>query len=337
MLTIGQPSLMEMIAGGAPLSEILEAVVSLMEAQAPEMLCSILLIDESGTRLTRTAASRSLEAYSQAIDGETIGPSAGSCGTAAFRKQMVVVKDIATDPLWTDYRDLALRHDLKAAWSHPVISHDGKLLGTLAMYYRQLREPDARELELIQSAASFAGIAIERSQTQQELLGTIERFRLLARATNDVIWDWNLVNDTIWWNEAYQTLFGYPPEEIRPDSSSWYERIHAEDRERVVVGIHELIDSGGQTWSDEYRFRRRDATYASIFDRGFVIRAADGKAVRMIGAMQDISVRKDTENALREAEDRYRRLVELSPEAVLVTTWKPASSGRGHRLTGLAC
>ena len=318
MLTMGQPGLLEMIAGGAPLSEILEAVVSLMEAQAPEMLCSILLIDESGTRLMRAAASRSLEAYSEAIDGETIGPSAGSCGTAAFRKQMVVVKDIASDPLWTDYRDLALRHGLKAAWSHPVISHDGKLLGTLAMYYRQPREPEVRELELIQSAASFAGIAIERSQTQQELLGTIERFRMLARATNDVIWDWKLVDDTIWWNEAYQTLFGYPPEEIRPDISSWYERIHAEDRERIVAGIHELIDSGGQTWSDEYRFRRRDATYATIFDRGFVIRDAGGKAVRMIGAMQDISARKDTENALREAEDRYRRLVELSPEPIFV-------------------
>ena len=168
------------------------------------------------------------------------------------------------------------------------------------MYYRQPREPDARELELIQSAASFAGIAIERSQIQQELLGTIERFRLLARATNDVIRDWNLVDDTIWWNEAYQTSFGYPPEEIQPDIASWYGRIHAEDCERIVSGIHALIDSEGQTWSDEYRFRRRDGTFASILDRGFVIRGADGRAVRMIGAMQDITARKITENALRE-------------------------------------
>ena len=318
MLTIGQPGLLEMIAGGAPLSEILDAVVSLMEAQAPEMLCSILLIDESGTRLMRAAASRSLEEYSKAIDGETIGPSAGSCGTAAFRKRMVVVNDIATDPLWADYRELAMRHKLRAAWSHPIVSHEGKLLGTLAMYYRQPREPDARELELIQSAASFAGIAIERSQIQQELLGTIERFRLLARATNDVIRDWNLVDDTIWWNEAYQTSFGYPPEEIQPDIASWYGRIHAEDCERIVSGIHALIASGGQTWSDEYRFRRRDGTFASILDRGFVIRGADGRAVRMIGAMQDITARKITENALREAEDRYRRLVELSPEPIFV-------------------
>ncbi len=307
-----------MIADGAPLDETLHAIIRLVEDQAPEMLCSILLIDATGTRLQSAAASDSLQEYSEAIDGELIGPCAGSCGTAAFRKQMVVVKDIATDPLWAKYRDLALRYDLRAGWSHPIVSNGGKLLGTLAMYYRQPREPDARELELIQSAASIAGIAIERTQTQRELLGTIERFRLLARATNDVIWDWSLIDDAIWWNEAYQTLFGYPPEEIPSDIGSWSERIHPQDRQRVVHGIHALIDSGGQTWSDEYRFRRRDGTCASILDRGFVIRDRDARAVRMIGAMQDITARKETENALREAEDRYRRLVELSPEPVLV-------------------
>jgi diguanylate cyclase (GGDEF)-like protein/PAS domain S-box-containing protein len=318
MLTLGQKDLLELIAGGAPLSETLDAIVRLVEDQAPQMLCSILLIDESGTRLRRGAASLSLREYSEAIDGEVIGPSAGSCGTAAYRKQMVVVKDIATDPLWSDHRELALRHNLRAGWSHPIVSHGGKLLGTLAMYYREPREPDARELQLIQSAASVAGIAIERAQTQLELLGTIERFRLLARVTNDVVWDWNLIDDTIWWNEAYQTLFGYPLEEISPDIGSWSERIHPEDRERVVHGIHALIDGCGQTWSDEYRFRRHDGTYASILDRGFVIRDQDAREVRMIGAMQDITARKATEDALREAEDRYRRLVELSPEPVLV-------------------
>jgi len=318
MLTLGQKDLLELIAGGAPLSDTLDAIVRLVEDRTPQMLCSILLVDESGTRLRRGAASRALQEYSEAIDGEAIGPSAGSCGTAAYRKQMVVVKDIATDPLWSDHRELALRHNLRAGWSHPIVSHGGKLLGTLAMYYREPREPDARELQLIQSAASVAGIAIERAQTQLELLGTIERFRLLARVTNDVVWDWNLVNDTIWWNDTYQTLFGYPPEEIPPGIDSWYERIHPEDRERIFKGMHTLIDSGGQTWSDEYRFRRHDGSYASILDRAFVIRDPEDIAVRMIGAMQDITARKATEDALREAEDRYRRLVELSPEPVLV-------------------
>ncbi len=317
-MLIGQRKLLELIASDAALAESLEAIARLVEGQAPEMLCSIQLIDASGSRLLGTATSSLPAEYSVSIDGLPIGPGAGSCGTAAWRKEPVIVEDIATDPLWNDYRETALRHGLRACWSHPIIAHDGKLLGTLAMYYRQPRTPGAGELELIQTAASLAGIAIERRQTREMLLDTIERFELVARATNDVVWDWDLVSDTIWWNKSYQTLFGYPPEEIDPTIESWYDRIHPEDRERIVGDIHALIESGAQSWTDEYRFRRRDGTYAYIYDRGFMLRNPEGRAVRMIGAMQDITARKKTEEALREAEDRYRRLVELSPEPIFV-------------------
>ncbi|HEX7810329.1 MAG TPA: PAS domain S-box protein [Burkholderiales bacterium] len=317
-MLIGQTKLLELIASDAPLGESLEAIARLVESQSPDMLCSIQLVDETGTRLLSAAMSSLPEAYSAAIDGEAIGPRAGSCGTAAWRKELVVVQDIATDPLWEGYRELALSHGLRACWSRPIISHDEKLLGTLAMYFRQPRAPVAAELDLIQNAASLAGIAIERTRTQEELLGTVERFQLVARATNDVVWDWDLVSDAIWWNEAYQTLFGYAASEIDPTIESWYSRIHLDDRARIVNGIHALIESGAHAWSDEYRFLRRDGTYAHVYDRGFVLRNLQGRAVRMIGAMQDITERRKIEDALREAQDRYRRLVDLSPEPIFV-------------------
>ncbi len=317
-MLIGQRKLLELIASDATLVESLEAIAGLVEGQAPEILVSIQLVDETGTCLISAAAPSLPSEYSAAIDRAPIGPRAASCGTAAWRKELVVVKEIATDPLWEDYRELALRHGLQACWSYPIIANDARLLGTLAMYYRQPREPDAGELELIQTAASLAGIAIERRQTREKLLGTLERFQIVARATNDIVWDWNLVSDKIWWNEAYRTLFCDLPDGSEPGIESWYEPIHPQDRERIVSGIHTLIDSGGQSWYDEYRFRRRDGTYALILDRGFVIRDAAGKAVRMIGAMQDITERKKGEDALHEAEDRYRRLVELSPEPIFV-------------------
>jgi len=317
-MLIGQRNLLELIASDASLADSLEAIARLVEGHKPEVLCSVQLVDQTGTRLLCAATSSLPPEYRAAIDNLPIGPSAGSCGTAAWRKELVVVKDIAADPLWKDYREPALRHGLRACWSHPIVAHAGRLRGTLAIYCRQPREPDADELELIQTAASLAGIAIDRRQTREMLLGTIERFELLARATNDVVWDWNLVSDTIWWNEAYQTLFGYSRKEIDPTIESWYDRIHPGDRDRIVADIHVLIDFGGQTWSGEYRFLRRDGTYAYILDRGFVIRDAAGKAVRMIGAMQDITERRRVEDALREAEDRYRRLVELSPEPIFV-------------------
>ncbi len=314
----GQKKVLEMIASGAPLSETLDTITRFVENRFPEMLSSILLVDESGTRLLRGATSRLPEEYCAAIDGVTIGPGVGSCGTAAYRKELVIAGDIGSDPLWVDFRDLALRNNLRACWSHPVISPGGQVLGVLAMYYREPREPHARELDAIKAAASLAGIAIERTNSQEALLRNIERFQAVARATNDAVWDWDLVTNNVWWNEGFQTLFGYPQEHLESGIDSWYDPIHPDDRGRVFEGIHALIDAGAKAWIDEYRFRRNDGSYAYVHDRGFVIHDKDGKAVRMIGAMQDVTGRKEAEGALQEAEDRYRRLVELSPEPVFV-------------------
>ena len=127
-----------------------------------------------------------------------------------------------------------------------------------------------------------------------------ERFRLVARATNDAVWDWNLLTDALWWNEGYQTLFGYSPDEISPGIESWKLNIHPEDVDRVLQGIHQTIERKQHAWSDEYRFRRRDGSYAWIFDRGYLILDPNGKPVRMIGAMQDISQWKEAERQIEE-------------------------------------
>jgi len=128
----------------------------------------------------------------------------------------------------------------------------------------------------------------------------LERFQIVSRATNDAVWDWNLVTNSLWWNENYQKLFGYPPEETSPTLDSWTDHLHPDDRDRVLHGIHQAIEQGGHSWSDEYRFQRRDGTYATIFDRGYVIHDGAGTAVRMIGAMQDITERKRSEEQIAE-------------------------------------
>ncbi|HUQ74372.1 MAG TPA: EAL domain-containing protein [Burkholderiales bacterium] len=125
-----------------------------------------------------------------------------------------------------------------------------------------------------------------------------ERLELVARATNDAVRDWDLLKDRLWWNDGYAALFGYSAKDTKPGVESWSDFIHPEDRGRVLKGVHKVIDSGGTTWNDEYRFRRRDGSDAHILDRGFVVRDADGRAVRMIGAMMDISGRKHAEAEL---------------------------------------
>jgi hypothetical protein len=141
------------------------------------------------------------------------------------------------------------------------------------------------------SARKRAGLALRESE---------ERFKLVARAVSDVVWDWNLVTDKLWWSDGIQTTFGYVPTEIEPGIESWTSHIHPDERSRVVDGIHRAIDAGEESWAEEYRFQCKAGGYALVQDRGFILRDATGKATRMVGGMRDL-----TEQRLLEA--KYQR------------------------------
>lgn len=136
-----------------------------------------------------------------------------------------------------------------------------------------------------------------------------ERLELIAKATHDTIWDWDLRTNAIWWNENFQTMFGFTPAQIEPDISSWYNRIHPEDKERVQQGIHDVIDKGGENWQAEYRFLKANGDYATVFDRGYTLHDESGP-YRMVGSMQDITERKKVEGRILESEERFRMAVE---------------------------
>ncbi|HRM00021.1 MAG TPA: PAS domain S-box protein, partial [Acidovorax sp.] len=146
-------------------------------------------------------------------------------------------------------------------------------------------------------------------QAQQARRESEERFLLVSRATADAVWDWNLVTDLMRWNEGMQNLFGVPLDQLPPDSTSWTLRLHPEDAEHTLHGIHAAIDGTAQHWSAEYRFQRQDGSYAWVLDRGFLIRDAGGKAVRMVGGMTDISAQKLAElDAQRDAQNHAELL-----------------------------
>jgi len=151
---------------------------------------------------------------------------------------------------------------------------------------------------------------IERAA--EKLATSEERFRLLAKATQDAIWDWDLNTNALWWNEGYETLFGYRREEADPSIKSWSDFIHPEDLARVTGSAHRVIDQGEESWSSEYRFRCADASYVYVLDRSHVIRDAEGKAVRMIGGMTDLSEQKRAEE---EREEMNQQLVKASRQA----------------------
>lgn len=167
-LRAGQNALLEMIAKGAPLRDTLDRLMLLIEGQSAGVLCSIMLLDEDGRHMRSMSGPSMPPEYMKLLDGMPIGPGVGSCGTAMFLREAVVVSDIMTDPLWAPYRDVAHQFGLRACWSRPVMEQDS-VLGSFAMYYREVRSPTPEELRLIEVAIHIAGIAIGRMRHEQEL------------------------------------------------------------------------------------------------------------------------------------------------------------------------
>jgi PAS domain S-box-containing protein len=168
-LLAGEKRLLEMIGRGDSRALILDALCRHFEELASGSLSSILLFDPNASCLRHGAAPSLPLTYTEAIDGLVIGPSVGSCGTAAYRAQPVIVSDIATDPLWADYRDLALAHGLRACWSSPILSSEGRMLGTFATYYHEPRSPTPQEQNVIEQITHLASIAVERDQAERAL------------------------------------------------------------------------------------------------------------------------------------------------------------------------
>jgi diguanylate cyclase (GGDEF)-like protein/PAS domain S-box-containing protein len=187
-LLAGQKTVLEAVARGASRDQAFLDIVSFIQQQSPGTLCAIMLRDEEGTRLRVAAAPNLPPSFREAVDGLVIGPSSASCGTAAHRGEQVISSDIATDPLWADYRDrIASAHGFRACWSTPILSTERTVLGTFAMYYPEPRSPDAFDLELIEVSAHLACIAIERGQAENALRKSEGTNRALIEFLPDLI------------------------------------------------------------------------------------------------------------------------------------------------------
>jgi GAF domain-containing protein len=180
----GQSQILQRIAASAPLSEILKRLVLLIESQSPDMLCSVLLLSDDGEHVRHGAAPSLPKEYVEAVDGGSIGPKHGSCGTAMYRGQPVVVSDIFSDPLWEDYRELAAASGLRACWSTPILSGRGKVLGSFAMYYREPRTPSGDEAGLTEVATRIAALGIEHHAAKEILARTQAELALATHAAS---------------------------------------------------------------------------------------------------------------------------------------------------------
>jgi PAS domain S-box-containing protein len=302
VLLAGEKRLLEMIARGVSRALTLKGACLLVEELGAESLSSILLFDPSANCLRHGAAPSLPLTYTKAIDGAVIGPSAGSCGTAAYRAEPVIVSDIATDPLWADYRDLALAHGLRACWSTPILSSAGKVLGTFATYYREPRSPSQQELNVIERITHLVSIAIEREQAEETLRRSESYLAEAQRLTHTASWAWRVAGrDFLHLSEEWYRIYGFDPEKGIPAWQEVLQRIHPGDRDKWEGTIDRAIVKKSD-YEMEYRILLPSGGVKYIQAVGHPVLNAAGDLVQFVGSATDITDRKRTEEALRQSE-----------------------------------
>ncbi|OKH42877.1 hypothetical protein NIES2101_32130 [Calothrix sp. HK-06] len=216
------------------------------------------------------------------------------------------------------------REGLKTRWEGALAKRsfyevEGRLWHAPSGEYRHITARAVPLLNADGSVREWIGMDTDihdRKEAEEALRKSEERFQLIAQATNDVIWDCNLLTHEMWWSERVEIVFGYKPEELRFDMSGWAERVHPGDLERIYASYENCLNGGEILWTDEYRFLRANGSYANVLDRAFIIRDSAGKPMRVVGAMSDISERKQAEEALRASEERLRVALKNSPITV---------------------
>ncbi|WP_166819864.1 PAS domain S-box protein [Thalassoroseus pseudoceratinae] len=251
------------------------------------------------------------------LDGphSRIGLGKYKIGRIAQNRQPHLTNDVLNDPQISD-STWAKRERMVGFAGYPLLV-DGQSVGVLAMFSHQ--PISAEVLTDLDPLSHQVAQYIKRKQNEQRLRESEQRYRLIGQAANDAIWDWNLVTNQVVWNEGLQTRFGYLPDQVRDDITWWYEQIHPEDGERIVHDIHEAIDNGEELWQDEYRYRRADGSYASVFDRGRIVHDGNGKPVRMVGSMFDLTERKEAEERVRAQAELLRLTLSSIGDGVIAT------------------
>jgi PAS domain S-box-containing protein len=322
-LLAGENRVLEMVAKGDPLADILDTLCLLVEGQSSGVLASILLMDPNGKQLRHGGAPNLPKAYTEAIDGAFIGPSVGSCGTAAYRAEQVIASDIATDPLWVDFRDLALAHLLRACWSTPIFSSEGKVIGTFAMYYRKPRSPSPREQDTIKHITHLAGVAIQRKLAETARRESEAYLAEAQRLSHTGSWAWAPATGEIryWSDETYRVL-GFDPDAGPPRFETFFQRLCPEDQVRV----RELFENAVREKADfetDYRIVHPSGAVKDIHAVGHPVGDETGNLVEFVGTVIDITEGKRSEEALRASEQVARGQVEALAQSLDVLATAP--------------
>jgi PAS domain S-box-containing protein len=322
----GESHILETIARDAPLEEILEKLVRTVEAQFAGMLCSVLLLDEDGQHLRHGAAPSLPKSYTKAIDGLCIGPKAGSCGTAMYRREPVVVTDILQDPLWESYRSMVEPYGFRSCWSTPILAPSGRALGSFAIYYREPRSPTPAETCALELATHLAGIAIERKLTHEQLQRSEAYLAEAQRLSHAGSWAFNAA-EAVYWSEENFRIWGFNPQQGLPDRQTVLQRIHPEDRDGVLECIQKAVREKTD-YAVEFRILLPDGTVKHTQGLGHPVFSASGELVEVVGTQLDVTERKRADEERERLRQAQAGLAHLSR----VTTMGELTASLAHEV-----
>ena len=291
---------LELIASGEQLPVTLKAIVHSVELENPAMLCSILLLDDAGKHVFTGAAPSLPDFYNKAIHGLEIGMGVGSCGTAIFTNERVIVDDIQNSPYWTPFKTLASSAGLAACWSQPIRSTQGKVLGSFAIYHHEVHQPTEDNIALIEQAAHLASIAIEQVQTVLILKASEERWAFALEGAGAGVWDWDLETGTVFRSTRWYEIYGYLKDDVASTIDAGRRLIHPEDLISALKDLSLHQEGGVPDFISEFRLLCKDGTWKWTQSKGMVVSSTvEGKPLRMIGTHTDITQRKQDEEKLK--------------------------------------
>ena len=306
----GQSHVLEMIAASEPLTDVLTSLVLLLEGQAEGLRCSVLLLSEDGKHVRHGAAPNLPEAYVKAVDGLPIGPRVGSCGTAMYLRKPVVVTDVLTDPLWSDYHALAESCGLRACWSTPILSPQREVLGSFAMYHQEARGPHPEEMRLTEIGTHIAGIAIERQRALETVREREARISLAAESADLAFWVLYPEQNSAWMSEKGRAMYGFTLHEALT-RESFVSRIHPDERAAVQAAF-EQARASQQTFEIEHRILLPYGKTRWVITRGRFLWDEHGNVLEIICVTIDLSAQKQSELQLQVQREELAHLSRIA-------------------------
>ena len=315
LVTETERRMLELVARGAPLSEVLNTLTEEIERISPESLCTIMLLDEEHRRRLLIASGPSLpQDYLQAINGLEIGPEVGACGSAAYRNETVIVEDIATDYRFAGAREFVMGHGLHSVWSQPVRDSKGSVLGTFATYRRVPARPRPEELRLARVAGQLAGNAIERIREEKQLSDAVKRLNLAETVARFGIWEADFQKNVVTLSGGLAALMGRPPSKFQVTRAEFEAMVHPDDR-NALWSSADLRNATAGTIQDEFRLVLPSGAVRWMRSQwGF--EQGSNPPTRATGALIDVTNEKDMlveaeqERAAAEASARVARQAE---------------------------